>query len=103
MAIIAALSVVNLNSGRYVFQPRLRPSSSIRERSPLLAETPPPMVTSLIPVCPAALISLSIRMSINVFWKLAQMSSLFFSINSGSFAISSRTKYSNEVFTPLKL
>ena len=34
MAIIAALSVVNLNSGRNVRQPRLRPSSTIPLRSP---------------------------------------------------------------------
>ena len=42
-------------------------------------------------------------MSIKVFWKLAQMSSLFFSMKSGSLAISSLTKYNKEVFTPEKL
>ena len=89
---VAALSVVNLNSGRNVVHPLLRPSSTIRARSPLFAETPPPMVICLIPVCLAALISLSIRMSIRAFWKLAQMSALFFSIKSGSSAIWSRTK-----------
>ena len=36
-------------------------------------------------------------------WKLAQMSALFFSINSGSTAIWSRTKYRSEVLIPLKL
>ena len=89
---MAALSVVNLNSGRYVFQPRFLPSSSIRFRNPLFADTPPPIVISLIPVCLAAFINLSNNMSINAFWKLAQMSSLFFSMNSGSLAISSLTK-----------
>ena len=55
------------------------------------------------PVILAALMSLDIRMSMRVFWKLAQMSSLLFSRKDGSLAISSRTKYRSEVFTPLKL
>ena len=45
-AIIAALSVVNLNSGRNVFQPRRTPSSTIARRRPELAETPPAIAMS---------------------------------------------------------
>ena len=94
---------MNLNSGRKVFQPRFFPSATIRSRRPLFAETPPPMVICLIFVSFAARMSYPIRMSMSVFWKLAQRSSLFFSRNSGSFAISSRTKYRSEVLMPLKL
>ena len=47
-AIIAALSVVNLNSGMKVVQPRFSPSEAIRLRRPELADTPPPMATCFI-------------------------------------------------------
>ena len=63
MAIIAALSVVNLNSGRNVRQPRLRPCSTMPLRSPELADTPPAMAMSRMPVSYDARTSLSSSIS----------------------------------------
>ena len=50
MAIIAALSVVNLNGGINVFQPFSIPAFTIASLNHEFAETPPAMAIWLIPV-----------------------------------------------------
>jgi len=103
MPIIAALSVVYLNSGRNRFQFLFVASWVIACRSPELADTPPAMPISLIPVSSAAFITLLTRILTIVPWSEAHRSDLFFSIKSGSFFRLSLRKYKKLVFSPLKL
>ena len=91
MAIMAALSVVNLNSGRNVRQPRRSPVRTMPLRSPELAETPPAMAMSRMPVYFDARTSLSSRISTTVACSEAHRSALCFSMKSGSSATVSRS------------
>src|SRR6185437_905380 len=92
MAIMAALSVQYSKGGMKVRQPSRAPRSWNALRSPLLAETPPAMQRSVMPVSRAAFLNLVSRIETMRCWMDAQISARLASINPGFLSVSSRRK-----------
>ena len=85
MAIIAALSVLYWSFGIYTFQFILSANIVTSFLNPELAETPPAIAISVIPVSFTARLSLLSRIAIIVRWMEAERSALFFSIKFDSY------------------
>ena len=100
MATMAALSVVNALSGIQGVMPRFLQKSDTAERTPELADTPPPMARCLTGCRRTALSNLSSNISIIVRCSEAARSAKLFSMNASSSFTASRRVYRNEVFRP---
>src|SRR6516225_8549433 len=102
MAIIAALSVQYSKAGINVFHCSFFPISSNARRSLLLADTPPAIQISRIPVCLEALRNLFSRIETILSCTEAQISARFSEMKAELTEVLSCRKYRMDVLRPLK-